>query len=160
MRTTQVTGPSLVVASLVASLFGLYLYTEGFFIIREQLNETSKQPDSLTGAPVDKVILVVIDALRFDSTLYDKTARNSANYLNNLPIIAETLESQPNHTLLFRSISDPPTVTMQRIKAIVTGNLPSFIDLKNNFLATQVAKNRTQRTAINSRSSCKKRSLA
>ena len=36
------------------------------------------------------------------------------------------------------SKADSPTVTMQRIKAITTGNIPSFFDVKNNFNAMEI----------------------
>lgn len=34
---------------------------------------------------------------------------------------------------MFKAFSDPPTVTLQRIKAFVTGNFQSFLDMTNNF---------------------------
>ena len=48
------------------------------------------------------------------------------------------LNKQPENTLLFNTFSDPPTVTMQRIKTLTTGNLPSFVDIYNAFHHAQV----------------------
>ncbi len=37
------------------------------------------------------------------------------------------------HTRLLRLHADAPTVTMQRLKAIATGALPTFLDVRSNF---------------------------
>lgn len=35
-------------------------------------------------------------------------------------------------------IADPPTTTMQRLKALTTGSLPTFIDVGSNFASTAI----------------------
>ena len=35
-------------------------------------------------------------------------------------------------------VSDPPTVTMQRIKGLTTGSLPTFIDFKDNLQSDSI----------------------
>ena len=37
------------------------------------------------------------------------------------------------HGRLFEFLADPPTTTMQRLKGLTTGSLPTFIDLSSNF---------------------------
>ena len=39
------------------------------------------------------------------------------------------VEEQPDHSLLFRFKADAPTTTMQRLKGLTTGSLPTFLDL-------------------------------
>ncbi|KAJ8507425.1 hypothetical protein ONZ45_g10209 [Pleurotus djamor] len=39
----------------------------------------------------------------------------------------------PENSFLFDAYSDPPTATLQRIKAITTGSLPTFVDIGSNF---------------------------
>ena len=68
-------------------------------------------------------ILLLIDALRFNFTLQ-------------LPSLHRTLSAQPHSTLLLPFIADPPTVTLQRLSALTTGSLPTFIDFANNFHAS------------------------
>ena len=71
---------------------------------------------------VDSVIILLVDALRFDFAFY------------NLPhSIGKRLNTQQNNSRLFQFIADPPTVTMQRLKALTTGGLPTFADISANF---------------------------
>ena len=44
----------------------------------------------------------------------------------------EKLASQ-GKAKLFEFMADPPTTTMQRLKGLTTGSLPTFIDLSSNF---------------------------
>ena len=64
-------------------------------------------------------------------------------YLNHVPVIRETLakdrlrarkkRNEGRYSLLYRFEADPPTVTMQRLKGLMTGGMPTFIDFKDNF---------------------------
>lgn len=73
---------------------------------------------------VDSMVILLVDALRFDFALY------------NLPnSIGKRLDPAYNHTSssrLLQFIADPPTVTMQRLKALTTGGLPTFADISAN----------------------------
>ena len=50
---------------------------------------------------------------------------------NQLPVFSELAAS--GHGRLFEFLADPPTTTMQRLKGLTTGSLPTFIDLSSNF---------------------------
>ena len=50
-----------------------------------------------------------------------------------MPYIRDLLLTQPANARLFKFIADPPTTTMQRLKALTTGSLPTFIDIGSNF---------------------------
>lgn len=39
---------------------------------------------------------------------------------------------------LFQFISDAPTTTFQRVKALMTGNIPTFIEAGENFGASEI----------------------
>ncbi|CAM9649322.1 unnamed protein product, partial [Phaeothamnion confervicola] len=103
-----------------------------------------------------RAVWVVIDALRFDFATYDPSARHADAtpedlapggaggaaaagarhyYTNRLPVIHEVLTGGGGggRALLFEFEADPPTVTMQRLKGLTTGGLPTFIDFRNNF---------------------------
>ncbi|CAJ0835642.1 113_t:CDS:10 [Entrophospora sp. SA101] len=73
-------------------------------------------------APFKKAIIIIIDALRFDF----------------LPIIRKLLNKQSTNSLLFQYIADPPTTTLQRLKALTTGTLPTFIDAGSNFAGSAI----------------------
>ena len=69
---------------------------------------------------VDSLVILVVDALRFDFAYY------------NLPnSVGKRLGTKSSR--LFQFVADPPTVTMQRLKALTTGGLPTFADISANF---------------------------
>ncbi|CAO3636516.1 unnamed protein product [Cunninghamella echinulata] len=59
-------------------------------------------------------------------------------YRNRIPIIHHLMETQSDNTLLYQFQADPPTTTMQRIKGLMTGSLPTFIDAGDNFASSAV----------------------
>ncbi|XP_035791752.1 GPI ethanolamine phosphate transferase 3-like [Anopheles albimanus] len=85
-----------------------------------------------------KVILLVIDALRYDFGLYDPTNENPAPYENNLPVLSELLRKHPDNARRLKFVADPPTTTMQRLKGMTTGSLPTFIDIGSNFASPEI----------------------
>jgi phosphatidylinositol glycan class O len=78
---------------------------------------------------------VLIDALRFDFAQWSDSVdpQTAFNYQNKLARLHRRLRSMDQHTRLLRLHADAPTVTMQRLKAITTGSLPTFLDIRNNF---------------------------
>lgn len=50
-----------------------------------------------------------------------------------MPVFTEALRKRDGHSMLMRASADPPTVTMQRLKALTTGGLPTFADFRHNF---------------------------
>ncbi|XP_067001919.2 GPI ethanolamine phosphate transferase 3 isoform X2 [Anabrus simplex] len=87
-----------------------------------------------------KVILIVIDALRYDFVLYDESAQDSQRfaYQNKLTVVNDLLINKPNNSKLYKFVADPPTTTMQRLKGITTGSLPTFIDVGSNFATPEI----------------------
>ena len=88
-----------------------------------------------------RTVVVIVDALRWDfasskecwgSLNHDGTP-HSSYHCDAMPLLSSRLSTHPNHTSLFLASVDAPTVTMQRIKAITTGGLPTFIDASSNF---------------------------
>ncbi|XP_023954366.2 GPI ethanolamine phosphate transferase 3 isoform X2 [Bicyclus anynana] len=99
---------------------------------------------SYSGSPIvcapkkNKVALILVDALRYDFTEYDKNNASPLYYQNRLPVIRRTVDKWPNRARIFRFMADPPTTTLQRIKALVTGSLPTFVDMSSNFAAMEI----------------------
>ena len=83
--------------------------------------------------PFKQVLWLLIDALRYDFMVYDDTLDPPPVYRNKMPYIRDLLLTQPANARLFKFIADPPTTTMQRLKALTTGSLPTFIDIGSNF---------------------------
>lgn len=87
-----------------------------------------------------KVVLLIIDALRYDFIKWndDLTPENASYYQNKLPVVKEALENHQGFTTLHKFIADPPTTTMQRLKGLTTGTLPTFIDAGSNFATEDI----------------------
>ncbi|XP_075981345.1 phosphatidylinositol glycan anchor biosynthesis class O isoform X2 [Anticarsia gemmatalis] len=85
-----------------------------------------------------RVVFLLVDALRYDFTEYDAGLKKPLPYQNRLPVMHEMLDKWPERTRLFRFMADPPTTTLQRVKALATGSLPTFIDASSNFAAMEL----------------------
>ncbi|KAK2581460.1 hypothetical protein KPH14_005130 [Odynerus spinipes] len=86
-----------------------------------------------------RVVLLVVDALKYEfATWYDDSTSAASYHRNKLPIVHELLGKKPLHTRLYKFIADPPTTTMQRLKGLTTGSLPTFIDMGSNFASESI----------------------
>ena len=128
-------GFSLLLWVFLVHLAGIYLYTRGFLLTRLSLLDTTTCKDgSCTTAPTHKrAVVLVIDALRFDFLSPHPPEPVSPYHHNILVLPQELTAAQPTHSFLFEMFSDPPTTTLQRLKGITTGSLPTFIDMGSNF---------------------------
>jgi phosphatidylinositol glycan class O len=93
---------------------------------------------------VDSLIILVVDALRFDF------ARD------HLPLsVGSRIHGSNNQTRgyshLYQFVADPPTVTMQRLKALTTGGLPTFADITGSFGGASVEEDSWVEQLINTR---------
>ncbi|KAF8608934.1 hypothetical protein BDV93DRAFT_531189 [Ceratobasidium sp. AG-I] len=115
-------------------LSGLSLFTRGFLLSRVALDATNECRDCTFGSAVHKkAVVVVIDALRFDFISPVPPASADPYYHNVLTLPAQMTTSKPDRSFIFNAHSDPPTATLQRIKGLTTGSLPTFIDIGSNF---------------------------
>lgn len=138
---------------------GVYFFTKGFLLTRMVLesksqcdilpfdNAGSSDSSSIPTAgsfedgcwhpkTFDKAIFLVIDALRYDFTVpFRPTAESETAHLfhDNIPVLYETAVATPENAFLLPFIADPPTTTLQRLKGLTTGTLPTFVDAGSNF---------------------------
>jgi phosphatidylinositol glycan class O len=121
---------------------GLYLFSSGFLLSRKPLENVSdfKFTHLSENRTFDKVVLVVVDALRYD---FIERTGNSGN------IIFEVLDDGVSSVTRLHLRSDPPTTTMQRIKSMVTGSLPSFVEAGSNFATTSMAEDNLLHQYVN-----------
>ena len=139
---------------------GLLVFCQGFLLKRVEIPEYSQcrphsqqdssfggdhidssAPISCTGYPrrFKRVLWLLIDALRYDFLVYDDQLDPAPPvYRNKLPYVRDLLREHPANTKLFKSIADAPTTTMQRLKALATGGLPTFIDIGSNFNSYEI----------------------
>ncbi|CCF46521.1 GPI ethanolamine phosphate transferase [Colletotrichum higginsianum] len=132
---------------------GIAFFTSGFLLTRLVLDDKS----NCTAPPIElssswkgqgtvqggcwhpksfnKAVVVVVDALRYDFTV---PVDDQAPFHNALPFLHETAVKSPEHAFLRPFIADPPTTTLQRLKGLTTGTLPTFIDAGSNFAGTAI----------------------
>lgn len=110
----------------------IYLFTRGFLLTRLALPDYSRTDKTLQRTH-ERAILLIIDALRFDFISPNPPQPASPFHHNVLTLPRELTEKNPKHSFIFNAYADPPTTTLQRIKGITTGSLPTFVDIGNNF---------------------------
>eukprot|EP00581_Thalassiosira_minuscula_P011788 CAMPEP_0183721204 /NCGR_PEP_ID=MMETSP0737-20130205/13555_1 /TAXON_ID=385413 /ORGANISM="Thalassiosira miniscula, Strain CCMP1093" /LENGTH=998 /DNA_ID=CAMNT_0025951175 /DNA_START=202 /DNA_END=3195 /DNA_ORIENTATION=- len=80
---------------------------------------------------VDSMAILVVDALRFDFAR-DHLPLSIGSRL--FPSQNGTANHHASDTSrLYQFVADPPTVTMQRLKGLTTGGLPTFADISGSF---------------------------
>jgi phosphatidylinositol glycan class O len=84
------------------------------------------------GRRIDSMVILVVDALRFDFARYRLPLSVGAR-------IGEMEKKNPHNqttaSQLLQFVADPPTVTMQRLKGLTTGSLPTFADISGNMVS-------------------------
>lgn len=115
----------------VLQFIGVGFFTLGFLLLRQVLPAVADCSAGCVEPTVEKVILLVVDALRFDFVIPVEEPIANPYYHNNLEVLHRL--AQLDHGLLLKFIADPPTTTLQRLKGLTTGLLPTFIDAGLNF---------------------------
>lgn len=129
---------------VIFHFLGFYIYYEGFFKIGDEINIKNKietpyiQENNWNSPQINRSIIIIIDALRYDFVYSNNKTESNLYYHNKFTILQHLLETEKENTLLIKTYSDPPTVTTQRIKSLMTGNLGSFIEFKDNFSGKEV----------------------
>lgn len=121
----------------------VFLFQKGFLLSREALPDktvcfSKVKNDSCYRIPkqYSKAVVVIIDALKYDFAVYNKNLESVRPYQNAMPIIDKLVGTGQGR--LFLSYADPPTTTMQRLKGMVTGSIPTFIDISANFASYEI----------------------
>lgn len=108
---------------LILQLVSVLIFCAGFFPKKNVLKGNASfqiEPEKQANSPAvfDKLVVVVIDALRSDF-LFD--AKRS-----HFPFVHDLLNN--GNAWGFTAYSNPPTVTLPRLKGITTGSTPNFLD--------------------------------
>ncbi|KAI0377835.1 GPI ethanolamine phosphate transferase [Hypomontagnella monticulosa] len=134
----------------------ILLFTSGFLLARFVLDERS-ECDSPPIEPLlewkgrgtvdggcwhpktfNKAVVVLIDALRYDFTVPTLDRTNAEIYQNAFPFLYEASIQAPTNAFLRPFIADPPTSTLQRLKGLTTGTLPTLADIGSSFAGTSI----------------------
>ena len=136
----------------VVHAVGIWLFTSGFLLTRlvlEDKSTCSDPPIQSKLAPLsvdkgcwhpktfDRAVIIVIDALRYDFTVL-KDEADGHDFHNAFPFLYATAAKAPSNAFLRPFIADPPTTTLQRLKGLTTGTLPTFIDAGSNFAGSAI----------------------
>lgn len=125
--------PLLTIILFGMYLLGYYYFSKGFLLTRLELDAKATCNGPCPYSPqFKKAVIILIDALRFDFAFYNESSPDE-HYRNKLPIFHELTTHSPQQAMLFQAIADPPTTTLQRLKALTTGTLPTFVDAGSNF---------------------------
>ncbi|KAL3125906.1 hypothetical protein niasHT_009435 [Heterodera trifolii] len=149
-RSSSAISKSLILRLLALTLsysVSLLIFQRGLLVKRHILPHRSSCEDIVareprqcwTEARFSKVILLIVDALRFDFILPSNGLKNDSTakyYTGKMPFVAKLLNS--SNAGLFALLSDAPTTTFQRIKALVTGSVPAFIEASDNFGGSEI----------------------
>ena len=88
----------------------------------------------------DKAVVIIIDALRYDFTI--PSIKSSSDppqpFQHAFTCLYDFASSEPQNAFLPPFIADPPTRTVQRLKGLTTGTLPTFIDAGCNFASEAI----------------------
>lgn len=85
------------------------------------------------------MIILVVDALKYEFGVFKENATEpTLPYENKLGVLHQLLQQQPDNARLMRFKADPPTTTLQRLKGLTTGSLPTFIDIGSNFASPEI----------------------
>ncbi|CAK7266946.1 mannose-ethanolamine phosphotransferase gpi13 [Sporothrix epigloea] len=145
---------------LAVHVAGIFYFTSGFLLTRLALSEQSSCavnplaaagvsghiPSPETGCwhpkTFDRAVILVIDALRYDFTVpVGGGAEDSTQaeiFHNAFPFLYDSAIQTPAHAFLRPFIADPPTTTLQRLKGLTTGTLPTFMDIGSNFAGNAI----------------------
>ncbi|WCJ31981.1 GPI ethanolamine phosphate transferase 2 [Euphorbia peplus] len=148
----------LTVAGVILQMIGLFLFVFGFFPVKPALsgvsgiesyyepgsdqNETMKVPfphhlkssyQELSGiSPLyDRLILMVIDGLPAEFVLGKDGQPPSRDFMEAMPYTQSLLAN--GMAVGYHAKAAPPTVTMPRMKAMVSGAIGGFLDVAFNF---------------------------
>ncbi|XP_060169924.1 uncharacterized protein LOC132600639 [Lycium barbarum] len=144
---------------LILHGLAILVFTRGFLLTRTELSQYSHCSDILqspclspsqddqmvnhskgcwTKPAVDRIVIIVLDALRYDFVAPSTFFEEKKPWMDRLQVLHK-LASQPgSFAKIFKAIADPPTTSLQRLKGLTTGGLPTFIDVGNSFGAPAI----------------------
>lgn len=101
--------------------------------VESSVEEHTKPSDWCWTRPkVRKVVIVIIDAMRFDFAANVSVYHHPRGpWVGRLPIFERLVAEKGASAALFKFVADPPTTSLQRLKGLTTGGLPTFIDIGN-----------------------------
>ncbi|KAI3795243.1 hypothetical protein L1987_37892 [Smallanthus sonchifolius] len=142
---------------LLVHCVAILLFTSGFLLTRTELPHYSHCSDAFqspcglpdhqsppqnancwTKPAVDRIVIIVLDALRFDFVAPSTFFQEKKPWMDKLKVLHKLASESESAARIFKAIADPPTTSLQRLKGLTTGGLPTFIDIGNSFGAPAI----------------------
>jgi len=81
---------------------GAWLFAKGFLLTRTETDQTTSTEDGTLPSKYSRVVLLVIDALRYDFSewIEERNIKDLPAYRNNLPVLKELADS--GHAILYK----------------------------------------------------------
>ncbi|KAF3942584.1 hypothetical protein CMV_030771, partial [Castanea mollissima] len=142
---------------LLLHIVSILIFTRGFLLTRTELpfyshcsdasqspcfpsssSSSSNSSRCWTKPAVDRLVIIVLDALRFDFVAPSTFFEESKPWMDKLKVLQRLASERGSSARIFKAIADPPTTSLQRLKGLTTGGLPTFIDVGNSFGAPAI----------------------
>ncbi|KAJ8769948.1 hypothetical protein K2173_009030 [Erythroxylum novogranatense] len=91
-----------------------------------------------TKPAIDRLVIIILDALRFDFVAPSTFFQEKKPWMDRLTVLQNLASTNGSSARIFKAIADPPTTSLQRLKGLTTGGLPTFIDVGNSFGAPAI----------------------
>jgi len=110
--------------SIYALFYSLYM-TQLKFHDTSDINLLTQDNSTAWFQPKVKVVMVIIDALRFDYLLnFENIEHDPALKRNKFKKFNQAYFDNPDKFVIFRARADVPTMTVLRVPCLMTGNVP------------------------------------
>ncbi|PKI36016.1 hypothetical protein CRG98_043591 [Punica granatum] len=139
----------------------ILIFTRGFLLTRTELpfhsncSDVSKESPCFSNSPqgsdvnstegrcwtkpaIGRLVIIVLDAIRFDFVAPSSFFKEKKPWMDRLPVLQKLAFGEGSSARIFKAIADPPTTSLQRLKGLTTGGLPTFIDVGNSFGAPAI----------------------
>lgn len=102
------------------------------------LNQTDRDQRCWTKPAINRLVIIVLDALRIDFVAPSTFFEEKKPWMDKLQVLQKMAATRGSSARIFKAIADPPTTSLQRLKGLTTGGLPTFIDVGNSFGAPAI----------------------
>lgn len=111
-------------------IIAILIFTKGFLLTRTELplsshcSDLSQSPchsspsssSCWTKPAVDRLIIIVLDALRFDFVAPSSFFEEKQPWMDKLKVLQRMASENPSSAKIFKAVADPPTTSLQRLK--------------------------------------------
>ena len=116
-------------------VLGLGAFARGFLLSKAHVPGTATPLDPKPPPQYRRVVAFVVDAMRWDFVAEPAGGAAGGAHEGALGVFREVVRARSPHAGLFQFEADPPTNTLQRLKGLASGSLPTFVDFAEAFAA-------------------------